>query len=160
MKLLREMAGSPAAVAATRRARHRGWDQRPTFLRTLLCALRPLTLCWDHNYTDRMHPLASIALVLSTALLWAVFVLLMLARVDREGRRALRLERKAVRMKTRPRGQRETAWTRRSPVHYLKVRRRHPSAAQLPISRPGLESPSPSAEGPPEAPTASGHKID
>lgn len=48
-----------------------------------------------------MQPLLSIAFVLLAALFWLAFVFLMLARVNRERRRALRRERKVSRMKTR-----------------------------------------------------------
>lgn len=76
-----------------------------------------------------MHPLVSIALVLSVALLWLGFTVVMLTRLNRAGRKALRQERKASRMKARPKvhadGAEETGRARR---HLLKMWRRHPSA--------------------------------
>lgn len=73
-----------------------------------------------------MHPLESITLVFLTALLWMVFVVLMLARVNRARRKALRQERKANRIKTRARDRTDiTAKTGRVHLHHLKVRKRH-----------------------------------
>jgi hypothetical protein len=48
-----------------------------------------------------MEPLVSIALVFAMALLWVTVTVLLLSRVNREERRALRQERKAWRMKAR-----------------------------------------------------------
>jgi hypothetical protein len=74
-----------------------------------------------------MHPLVSIALVLSTALLWVIFTVLMLASVNR---RAIRQERKAARMRARPRAHADEAAKRgRARLHRLKLRRRHRAAA-------------------------------
>lgn len=76
-----------------------------------------------------MHPLVLIVLVLLTALLWFVFTLVMLGRLDRVRRRALRRERKASRIKTRPKVPAdipaETGHARR---HLLKGWRHHTSA--------------------------------
>ena len=91
---------------------------------------KELTLRLGSHYTDRMHPLESILLVLSTALLWAAFTVLMLARLNREGRRALRYARKAGRMKTRPGLPPDVpGGPGRHGRHRLKVWRRHPSTA-------------------------------
>jgi hypothetical protein len=92
--------------------------------------IRILTICLGSHYTNRMHPLESILLVLSTALLWAAFTVLMLARLNREGRRALRYARKAGRMKTRPGLPTDVPGGPGRPGrHRLKVWRRHPSTA-------------------------------
>lgn len=50
--------------------------------------IRVLTTWRDAYYTDRMHPLILIALVLFTALLWFAFTVRMLARLERPGQRA------------------------------------------------------------------------
>jgi hypothetical protein len=46
--------------------------------------IRLLTICPGCHYTDRLHPV-SIALVFSMALLWSVFSVLMLARLNGAG---------------------------------------------------------------------------
>lgn len=77
-----------------------------------------------------MRPLESITLVFLTALLWMVFVILMLARVNRAQRKALRQERKANRIKTRTRGRADiTGRTGRAHLHHLKIRKNHGLAA-------------------------------
>jgi len=77
-----------------------------------------------------MRPLESITLVFLTALFWMVFVVVMLARVNRAQRKALRQERKADRIKTRTRGRTDiTARTGRAHLHHLKVRKNHFLAA-------------------------------
>ena len=92
--------------------------------------IRILTICLGAYYTYRMHALESIFLVLSTALLWAAFTLLMLARLNREGRRAQRQARKASRMKTRPELPTDVPdRPGRGRRHRLKVWRHHPSSA-------------------------------
>ncbi len=91
--------------------------------------IRLLTICPGAYYTYRMHPLVSIALVLSTAVLWLVFTVPMLARLHRAERRALRRERKASRMKTRPGVHPDVPdGTGRARRHRLKVWRRQPSS--------------------------------
>ena len=87
--------------------------------------IRLLTIDADAHYTNRMHPLESIMLVFLAAFLWMVFVVLMLARVNRARRRALRQERKANRIWARTRGRTDiTARTGRARLHHLKVRKR------------------------------------
>lgn len=77
-----------------------------------------------------MHPLVSIALVLATALLWLVFTVLMLARVNPK---APRQARKAVRMDARPGVYTDVAARPgRARLHHLKVRRRNRSSTPLP----------------------------
>ena len=65
-------------------------------------------------------------LVFLAAFLWMVFVVLMLARVNRARRRALRQERKANRIRARTRGRTHdiAARTGRARLHHLKVRTR------------------------------------
>ena len=48
-----------------------------------------------------MDPLVSIMLVFAVALLWLVVPVLLLSRINRDVRRAVRQERKALRMKER-----------------------------------------------------------
>lgn len=80
-----------------------------------------------------MDPLVSISLVLATAVLWAAFTFLMLARLSREVRRAMRQQRKAARMKNRldvPTDDPDAPGRARR--HRLKVWRRHPSSTPRP----------------------------
>lgn len=60
--------------------------------------IRVLTVSRDAYYTYRMHPLILIALVLFTALLWFACTVLMLAKLERPGRRAPRGKQEADRM--------------------------------------------------------------
>jgi hypothetical protein len=46
-----------------------------------------------------MEPLVSIALVFAVALLWLILPVLLLSRINRDERRAMRQQRKALRMK-------------------------------------------------------------
>jgi hypothetical protein len=77
-----------------------------------------------------MHPLLSTGLVLSTALLWIAFTVLMLSRVNgAERRAALMRARKADRMKTgRTRHTGGTGRPRAARLHRLEVSARRPSS--------------------------------
>ncbi|MDQ1060327.1 hypothetical protein QFZ23_004228 [Arthrobacter globiformis] len=48
-----------------------------------------------------MEPLVSIALVFAVALLWLIVPVLLLSRINRDERQAMRQQRKALRMKER-----------------------------------------------------------
>jgi hypothetical protein len=97
-----------------------------------------------------MRPLVSIAVVFLTAFLWVAVTALMLARVNR-ARRLLRQERKAARIKSRPRSPAETsARNRRARLRQPKAHRREP------LSRPKAPHASTRREGSSSAPPMTG----
>ncbi|MBT2596666.1 hypothetical protein [Arthrobacter sp. ISL-72] len=73
-----------------------------------------------------MDPLASIVLVFCAAFLWLAFALILLSRINREERRALRRARKASRVKTAHRIRPVPAAHDSMPHrHRLRLMRRH-----------------------------------
>lgn len=85
-----------------------------------------LTICRGGSYTCAMHALETISLVLATAVLWAVFTTLMLARLNRTVRRARRQERKASRIKNRPLNTEDPDENGKARRHHLKAWTHHP----------------------------------
>ena len=63
--------------------------------------VRLLIISPERPYTYGMEPLVSIMLVFAVALLWLIVPVLLLSRINRDVRRAVRQQRKALRMKER-----------------------------------------------------------